>query len=764
MAVPKNVTGQRDFSAGELDPEMKRGEEMPEYKAGARQMSNWRILNSRKVKNRCGRRALFKASDRVEEYQIAPGVSYKFAFPSGAFKIFDSTGAQVFTEARPWNATTAANVVWAPFDKTIVVTFSGMQPRVYTWDGSVTWTAADYAVTLVNGNQYRSPFYRISPKNVTMLPAARTGAGVAVTFSAGMNLTAGMVGVRMRFVEREIEIATVATPTTGTINILQSLPGSQQLGFAVDPRPVFSIGDEVIGSITNSRGIVTATSGVDITVQLLTLNTISGPFSGAGTTTVTAFLNAETIAGPGGGLVCTSISLIGNPQAVVVWDDEVFNSFRGWPASCFADQSRLGFCDFPSTPNGISWSAVGLPNDLYIGPNPGDAFFELVPNKSRVFYVIPGMDGSEFVFCDNRLYYIPINVQNPLKPGSVQFSTVSEDECGQVLPRRAGEFILYATGGLNQLMAIKIYGAYTRAYKTESVTELAARLFTSIKAIAIMTASASFAERYIFVLNAAGDVVVGKYSLDKSGYLEGMIGWTPWTGNGTVKWVSAKGANILFTTSYTPNGIGAVQIVEQLDDSRYLDASQLYNTQPSGLPIPGGKGPLWYIPSGSVDLMDGPLGTRMMGTYLIDANGFLIPQFNGGEDLTSVNLVVGQTWPQAVLEPFLPAAQPGQSVDQRMRKRRVARAVITVKDSTGFLFARLKSGNTIPGGPALGTIMGQTRVPAWNSGDVVTNPPPLREQSYSFRPLGRDNDPRMCVIKDTPGPITIEEFAMDTSI
>ena len=47
---------------------------------------------------------------------------------------------------------------------------------------------------------------------------------------------------------------------------------------------------------------------------------------------------------------------------------------------------------------------------------------------------------------------------------------------------------------------------------------------------------------------------------------------------------------------------------------------------------PAGKGPLWFIQWQAVTLID--QGTRMMGTYLIDANGNIVPQFIGGENLT----------------------------------------------------------------------------------------------------------------------------------
>jgi hypothetical protein len=49
----------------------------------------------------------------------------------------------------------------------------------------------------------------------------------------------------------------------------------------------------------------------------------------------------------------------------------------------------------------------------------------------------------------------------------------------------------------------------------------------------------------------------------------------------------------------------------------------------------------------------------MMGTYQIDANGFIIPQNNGGENLLAATLVAGQPWTMTV-EPFCPDASPGR--------------------------------------------------------------------------------------------------------
>ena len=84
--TPSVVTAQRDFSSGEIDASLKRDDENPILKSGARQMRNWRILNSKKVQNRSGRRALFSDGPRVEEISMA-GSTFHLCFGNGTLKV-----------------------------------------------------------------------------------------------------------------------------------------------------------------------------------------------------------------------------------------------------------------------------------------------------------------------------------------------------------------------------------------------------------------------------------------------------------------------------------------------------------------------------------------------------------------------------------------------------------------------------------------------------------------------------------------------------
>jgi len=288
------------------------------------------------------------------------------------------------------------------------------------------------------------------------------------------------------------------------------------------------------------------------------------------------------------------------------------------------------------------------------------------------------------------------------------------------------------------------------------LSEFHAHLFNGIQCIAAPSADGSFNERYAYVLNGDGSIAVGKYTPESLPGNAPVIGWGPWSGGAVVSWIAAYAADVLFTSSYFGTGI-----VEILDDAQYLDAALPVNNLPAAFTPPAGKGPLWFIASQSVTLID--QSTRMMGTYQIDPNGFIIPQFNGGENLAIASLVAGQPWTM-ITEPFCPDAQPGNDVGQRMFKRRVARFAVYVIHSTGFLMARLFSGPLTRTSPSLGTTMNRHRVTAWNQDDDATKPPPLREEAQRWRPLGRAFDPRVAIIKDVPGPLLISEIGLEATI
>jgi hypothetical protein len=828
MSIPKIVGAQRDFAFGEVDVALKRADEHPAFKAGLRQMSNARLLNSKKPQNRSGRRALYpisNAATRTERITMSPGNVFDIQFAAHRVQIVNAAGAIVATftlqgngAALPWSTTSdIAAIVVSTLRLSIYITFGGtvglplgMRPQVITWDGVATWSIADFTEAVGVSGQKRTIFYRLSPQNVTMLPSAITGA-ITLTFNSPI-VVAGMVGTRMRYCGRQVLLGGVINSSQINATVIEPLPPSVALT-VTGGKGVFAIGDVVVGAATGARGIVTSsanqqslqsnlnsytvgelltglTSGatgiitsitgsignVITTVQLTTatafttgenvtdgtnveaISAVTGVALGAQLIpvgdNVIFFSTSDVIVSPSASATVASVTQAA-PQAVAVWDDEVMNGFRGYPAACFVDQFRVGFNNFPQLPGAIGWSAINSPTDLFVAATGDNAIFEIAPDKVKILYVVPGPESSEFVFCDHKIYYIKIDAQTPLVPGNVSFQVLSGDGTAAVQPRVAQDIIFYVKSGGNSVMAVVAPGAYYRPFNTKNLSEYASHLFSGITALAAPNADGTFLERYVYALNGNGSIAVGKYDV-KDGVVAEEIGWGPWSGTGGVSWIAANNADVVFTSTYFGAGI-----VEALDDTQYLDGALLVNTPPAALAPPGGKGPLWFIPSQSVTLMDQV--TRMMGTYQIDANGFIIPQRQGGENLASASLVAGQPWTM-IVEPFTPDAAPGQSAHQRMFKRRISRWVVYFVNSTGFVMARLFSGPVTPASPPLGTIMNNRRIPAWNQGDNPLLPPPLREGFERARPLGRSADARVAIIKDTPGPYQISEIGIEASI
>ena len=673
-------------------------------------------------------------------------------------------------------------------------------PQILSWDGvsqNSTWTLTTFAETVTAGGRKQTVFTRISPLNVTMVPSAATGS-VTLTFSAAIGLSAAWIGTRLLYCGRQLLVTGYTDATHLTATAQETLPGSQAISFNTNSnvQGTFAVGDEVSGSLSGASGIVIAwnatggpaSSGL-LTVQLLPSSS-GGIFGflyngGAAGDTIVGPNGSGTLEG-GGGTGITN----GAPQAVATWDDEVMNTFRGYPSSVFFDQNRLGFCNFPALPSGIGWSGIGLPLNFLVLPigqaiTADNAIFEFAPGKSQVYFVLPGMESSEFVFCDNAVYYIPITGASPLAPGSVAFNLLSAEGATNIRPQPAQQTILYVKAGGSQMGAVQAPGAYYRPYVVDMVSEFHSHLFTAaaLVAIAVPQSSSQFEEKYAYVLRADGVVICGRYSI-RNGLLDPgqdgkpKIGWLPWPSLGFTTWISAQAGDLIFTTTYyslsTPGGwsnAGAlnfgtragspVYLIETLDATQYLDCAILVNSPPAALTPPGGDGPLWLFANGSVFLMD--TGGRPMGVYQVDATGHIIPQNNGGENLSSAGLVAGQPW-LSVLESFCPDASPGQSAHQRMFKRRISRMATYVSNSTGLVLARLFSDNITATSPPYGTVMNILRIPAWNQDDNPTQPPPWREEAYRWRPLGRSYDPRVAIIKDTPGPLIVHEIGLEATI
>lgn len=866
---------QFDFSGGELDEDAKRGDDNPLVRGGMRNGRNLRITGRRKVENRPGRSAQFPDDGRVEEVRMSPSATYFLCFGDNSLKIRDSTGAIVAAAGDyGWQLTNFEQIVWTKAGNDIVMFMPGFQPEIARWDGVSAWTFLKFNVQTSVGGQKRIPFHRFAAKGITMLPSALTGA-ITVTFSANV-LVNGHIGTRMRYGFRQITITGVTSGTLGNATVNERLLGGQRLTLPATTSNNYSVGDIVTGSVSGARGQVAAfPSGTEMDVVMLTPQNFQFVTSTSDLT--------DAIIGPNHSAVLNAAPApLAAALASTIWDEEIFNSFRGWPGSGNYEQDRLILCDFASLPNGIAWSAVGTYDDLHPGALATDAIFEFAPRQARVYHVVG--DDDQFVFTDQYIHYIPISENNPLKPGSIAFRRVTSAAASSVRPVSTTEAVLFVNAAKNNIGAIVPTGQTARPYIVRDISPYHSHLIGLPKALAVAI-DGPFPEPYVFALNTDGSMTVGKFDPGKE-----WVGWVPWDGSGIVEWVSALGANLLMMTKYTPGGVTR-RLCEKIAIGSFLDAQQTINASASPLmEIPGAIGTnignmtagdgliscfdhkfflpaanaamraatngfagkqfatpqridkvlffpsrdngfaagatgtltfdvrasqtapnadgsngtslgslsqvdstsfksitssdnvtawsyvwvriadgaatniylteilfynpanvrtLWPHAGGTVRLMD---GSRDIGNRTVDAYGEIVQV--EGEDLSVATLIAGHVW-TAYCEPFVPHAGEGQDFDQTMKEREMSRLAVAFQKSTGYLVQRMRKVRI----GHVETWEDVHRVDPYLQGENQDVAPPQREGVHTFPIQGSDFDPRVRIVKDTPGTLRIIELS-----
>lgn len=572
--IPKQIVAQRDFSGGEYNSDAAHRDDSDVVKAGARQLRNWRILNSGAAQIRPGRRALFPAEGRVDNVLVSAGISYYLCFGDGTLKIRDTTGAIVAALGGfAWTTANLWKIVWTvvPRDsnnRDVVITYVGQRPWIARWTSPSTWTILPFTFALNGSGGVQGTFYRLAPPGITLQPSAVTGT-ITLTTNADY-FTPAMVGMSIRWIEHQIRIIGYTDARTATGFVVEQLPLSyDQVALGASP-PVgtFSPGEIVEGANSGTEGeVVNWNSGTGtLRVNLKKTGALFIVPSGS--------IPYEQIVGPNGSFYNNSQSVV-SPQPSILWDEEVASNLRGWPGSCFYDQSRLGFCDHPAVPGGVAWSGIGVYDNFYVAANPNDPMFEIAPLRARVYHVVNKSD--ELVFTDRGIFYIPISETNPLKPGSVAFKKIRADAATQVKPAEMSEGVAYLNVSMKRVVAVIQTGSITQPWDLKESSLLHSHLFTSPVALMATTSETGVAERYVYAVNSDGSVAVGKVNAEKQ-----WVGWLPWDSGGVVKWLAQLDGAVTITSTYTSNSV-PVTIAEVLDTAQYIDGSLLVNAVPTAM-------------------------------------------------------------------------------------------------------------------------------------------------------------------------------------
>lgn len=706
MSIPAFLNPQRDFSAGELDAVAVRRDDTDIMKAGARRMRNFEIMLAGGFRRRPGSSVQYYG-DSVFRIEPFTGHIFDCEFRTGEFRARNSSGS-VQSVVTTWTAGQVVGLRAALYDSMLFVVEKTIRPKVLTYDKATgLWSFRDFAFENGLNGMLRQPFYRFAAKGVTMAPnsAASAASGTATFAGTATVLDAGQIGVEFKWVGRRTRMTAYLTPLTGTFLNLEQLPPSQRCTMLNVNG--YRVGDVVEGATGGSKG------------QIVAINTGTPSLDIVITEKYAGFVTTELIVSTEASAAVNGAPATPAPFATTIWDEAFMSDFRGWPGSVSVDRQRLIFCDFAQLPGAFVESAVGAPEDFEIEADATSAIFEIVPQRERVLHVAGGAD--QFVLTEKTIYYIPISASNPLAPGSIEFRAIGTGGSSEVEPVATQSSLVFMSHDSKRVMALRQTGSDSQPYVLDNLSRYHSQLLSNPIDIAISYSQSVDSNDTLHIVNDNGTMVIGRYDPASD-----WVGFVPWSTDGMITGATSLEQTVLYAVTRNV-GAGTLNTIELLDYDLTLDGVMATAVK---------QGDATLIPFAGTT-MHRMIDGVYVGTALIKADGTV----DGATGAAATQFGFAYT-PE--FQPFVPNFDKGESRHQRLRRRKIKRYAITVRNAGPF-----KVGNKDFAG--------------YKIGDNLGNAPPLRDTTYTGRVQGRDYDPTFDLTQAVPYPLQILEVGMEVT-
>jgi hypothetical protein len=213
---------QTNFSAGELDPRMLGRTDLRAFENGAAKLRNVVVETTGGVRRRPGMAYVASAAGpgRLVDLEIGPGLGYLLAFSDFQVDVFRDAVLRV-TVATPWSEEQLAQMAWAQFGDSLLVTHPDVPPQQLKRESDTVWTIAQWAFAEVEPGVTAQPFARFAERAVQMQSSGTTGT-VTLSTSADVFVAAHLGGI-VRMKGQQIELTNIQTSTQAIGLVLQPL-------------------------------------------------------------------------------------------------------------------------------------------------------------------------------------------------------------------------------------------------------------------------------------------------------------------------------------------------------------------------------------------------------------------------------------------------------------------------------------------------------------------------------------------------------------
>lgn len=734
MARRKATVPQKDFSLGEVRPESIERDDVELIERSLQRAENTLMLATGGIESRPGSFYLATINgDQGVEIEPADGVLFNLVLVPGGVEIYNEDGSlhDSFSGA-PWSL--SENLWVVPTGDITIIGSDQSHPHVLTYsEGVFTFGEMDFSGG--PGDAIHQGYWPYE-RGVLITPSARTGS-ITITASEGV-FHSGYIGLRIRYVDREIEITAVNSPSEAVGTVKQELTKTKRL--TVNDSTGFLVEQSVEHDTLGGQGIISAISGNDIDV--LVTETFGG-FEDTG----------QFLIGPNAKSKITTVADAPAPAGTSLWDEPIMSDHRGFPGSCDHHSGRLIFCDFPQAPNVVAISAAGTLDDFKIGTNDNDAIIDII-GASQSTRVLHAVSGEDLILLTSKgCFYQQTRDRTPLTPSNWDPTKFDDIGASSVRPVKVFDGIVFAAANGNNLMGALLQAGFQKPWVIEPLSDFHSHLVKTPIRLGATSNDSDRPERFVFVINQDGSAVVMRW--ERRGARDNdVVGFVPWSTDGAYKAIYMAFGQIHAIAERTVNA-ATVTYLERIDSTAFLDAASGFGTdllclvdENDALLIDENDAALCGETASAVHLA-GHTATVFLddfdfGDHTVDSDGFPLDEngeriaFPSSEEQVQVGLPYTTTiipWSRRHVDGF----------NKRREAQRIIRLTVAVQDSLRFKVNGEKWGD-------------------YRAGEDLSQPPPRRTAHAHFYTMKREAYQENTIVRDRPGPLRITAMYYKVSL
>ncbi len=222
--MAKLTTLKSNFTAGEVSTRLVGRSDLRSYANGASQLRNVIIQPTGGVARRPGTRYVDHAAGpgRLVAFEFNTEQTYLLCFSDERIDVY-TDGVRTATVDAPWTEVQIKKLSWVQSADTLLVVHPDVPPKKITRSSHADWQIFDWVFSEEDGRIYQ-PHHKFAETDVTLATNTTSGT-ITVTASADVFVD-DHVGTRFRISNKEIEITAIASPTSATATVKETLAGT----------------------------------------------------------------------------------------------------------------------------------------------------------------------------------------------------------------------------------------------------------------------------------------------------------------------------------------------------------------------------------------------------------------------------------------------------------------------------------------------------------------------------------------------------------